>query len=128
MSDTPERPVIAVMPPQSSGGSVSMGVSAPIGAVSRKDREHAGKTSLRREGPTTLLLTAELPGRVTLEHRGGDGAWETIGKQPASRSGRTRIDLPPTPAGEAPGSQAFRVVFAPKNVDITSWVSEEIEA
>lgn len=128
MRDTPERPVIAVMPPQSAGGSVSMGVSAPIGAVSRKDRERAAKTSLLREGPTTLLLAAELPGRILLERRGRDGTWDTVETHAASRSGRTRIDLPPAPAGAGSGSPAFRVVFAPKNVDITSWVSEEIEA
>jgi hypothetical protein len=128
MSDTPERPVIAVMPPQNTGGSVSMGVSAPIGAVSRKDRERAAKTALLRDDPTTLLLTAELPGRILLERRGEDGAWETVEKYPASRSGRTRIAIPQAPEGAAPGSRTFRVVFAPKNVDITSWVSEDIEA
>ena len=125
MSDRRERPSMAVSVPMSSGAgmSPSMGVAAPIGAVSRKDRERAGKTSLRREGTSSVLLRTALPGSVSLQRRDVDGSWETVERRPASRLGRTRLDLPPS-ASASP--QTFRVVFAPKNSNITSWISADI--
>jgi hypothetical protein len=116
-----ERSTKAVSVPIDAG-SPSMGVAAPIGAVSRKDRQRAGKTSLRREGTSTLVLLTALPGSVRLQ-RGDDGSWETLEKRPASRLGRTRIELPQAATASA---QTFRVVFLPRNPNITSWVSEEI--
>lgn len=105
------------------GMSPAMGVAAPIGAVSRKDRARAGRTSLRQEDASTLLLLTALPGSVSLQRRGDDGSWETLAKRPASRLGRTRIALPP----EATASpQTFRVVFAPRNSNITSWISGDV--
>jgi len=127
MSDHPERPVVAVMPPQNSGGSVTMGVAAPIGAVSRKDRQRAAKTTLHREGASSLVLTTELPGTVLLEERGSDGAWVTVDRRPTARGGLTRLELPRTPAEAGRAARTLRVVFAPKNADITAWVSEDME-
>lgn len=127
VNDQPERPVVAVSVPMNSGAgmSPSVGVAAPIGAVSRKDRERATKTALRREGPSSLVLVTELPGSVMLQRRGADGDWETLDRRPASRLGSTPIELP----GEAtPTPTTFRVVFAPKNTDITSWISEAVDA
>jgi len=107
-----------------SGMSPSMGVAAPVGAVSRKDRERAGKTSLRRDGASTVLLTA-LPGTVSLQRRGPDGTWETLHSRPASRLGRTRLGLPQDEAAAPP--RTFRVVFSPRNANIPSWVSGDID-
>ena len=125
MSDRGERASKAVSVPMNSGSgmSPSMGVAAPIGAVSRKDRERAGKTFLRREGTSTLLLLTALPGSVSLQRRGVDGSWETLDRRPASRLGRTRIELPQE---ATPSPQTFRVVFTPKNSNITSWISGDI--
>ncbi|MDT0164894.1 hypothetical protein Q9R32_04930 [Actinotalea sp. AC32] len=122
-----ERATVAVSVPMSTGPGVSpgMGVAAPIGAVSRKDRERARATALRREGPSHLLLLSALPGSVLLQRRGTDGSWTTISKRTASRSGRTRIELPH--AGDAAPS-AVRVVFSPKNANITSWISQTVDA
>ena len=103
--------------------SPSMGVAAPVGAVSRKDRERAARTSLRPEGRATFLLLAALPGTVSLQRRDEDGTWETLDRRRASRRGRTRVRLPEEAAG-AP--QTFRVVFSPKNPNITSWISADI--
>lgn len=124
MSQQPERPVIAVDLPTGVGGSISMGVHAPIGAVRRKDREAAARTRLDREGPTQVVLHTELPGTVVLQRREADGSWEPVGRQQAAQGGRTPIDLP-TVAGADPAR--YRVVFAPKNSDIASWVSEPFE-
>jgi len=126
MGEQPERAVTAISVPMNSGAGMnaSVGVAAPVGAVSRKDRERAGKTSLRREGTTGLLLLTALPGSVILQRRGSDGTWETLEKKRASRRGRTRIELPREAASSPPN---FRVVFAPKNANITSWISENID-
>jgi hypothetical protein len=126
MDEQPERAVTAISVPMNSGAGMnaSVGVAAPVGAVSRKDRERAGKTSLRREGTTGLLLLTALPGSVILQRRGSDGTWETLEKKRASRRGRTRIELPREAASSLP---SFRVVFAPKNANITSWISENID-
>lgn len=126
MSQQPERPVVAVDMPTTTGGSVAVGVHAPIGAVRRKDREAAARTRLDREGPTTVALHTEVPGAVVLQRREPDGGWEPVGRKHASKDGRTPIDLPPTLAGADPAR--YRVVFAPKNTDIASWVSEPFEA
>ena len=127
MDDRPERPSAAVSVPMSSGTgmSPSFGVAAPIGAVRRKDRERAGRTSLRREGSSGLLLLTALPGSVSVDRRRADGSWETLTRRRVSRLGRTRIDLPQG-AGSPP--QTFRVVFSPKNSNITSWISEDVSA
>ena len=125
MTEGGERAVTAVSVPMSSGGtgmSPSMGVAAPIGAVSRKDRQRAGRTSLHREG-TSLLLRTALPGRVSLQRRADDGSWETVVRRPASRLGRTRLELP----GDATASAGtFRVVFAPRNPNLTAWISPDV--
>ena len=129
MNDQPERATkAAVVPMQSGPGmSPSMGVAAPIGAVSRKDRERAGKTSLRREGTSGLLLRTALPGSVLVQRRDADGTWETLERRPASRLGRTRIQLPQGTASAPPPPSAFRVVFSPKNANIASWISGTID-
>ena len=126
MDDQPERATKAISVPMSSGPgmSPSMGVAAPVGAVGRKDRERAGKTTLHREGRSSVALDTSLPGSVTLQRRAADGAWETLVQRPASRLGRTRIDLPDD---DAPSPSSYRVVFAPKNANITSWISEVID-
>ena len=122
MNDTPERATIGILPPMGQG-TVSMGVAAPVGSVSRKDRERAGKTALYREG-STILLDTELPGSVTLQRRDADGTWQMLDKQPVSHSGCTTIELPDDAA--SPPS-TFRLVFAPRNPNITSWISENID-
>lgn len=124
MSEQPERPFVAVQMPTGAGRSIAVGVHAPIGAVRRKDREAAARTRLDREGPTTVALHTELPGAVVLQRREADGSWEPVGRKQAAKDGRTPIDLP-TPPGAEPAR--YRVVFAPKNSDITSWVSEPFE-
>lgn len=125
MDDQRERAVKAVSVPMSSGQgmSPSMGVAAPIGAVSRKDRERAAQTSLRQEGASDLLLVTALPGTVSLQRRDVDGTWETLDRRPASRLGRTRVELP---QAAAPTPQTYRVVFSPKNSNISAWISEDI--
>lgn len=116
--------MVAVDMPTTTGGSVAVGVHAPVGAVRRKDREAAARTRLDREGPSTVVLHTELPGAVVLQRREPDGSWEPVGRQQAAKDGRTPIDLPTTPGAEP---ARYRVVFAPKNSDITSWVSEPLE-
>ena len=123
MTDRRERAVRAMPMYSGSGMSPSMGVAAPIGAVSRKDRQRAARTSLRRDAASGLVLVTALPGSVSLQRRATDGGWETVRSRPASRLGRTRIELPDEPG---PSPQAFRVVFTPKNSDITSWISQDI--
>lgn len=121
--DRPDRPFVAVSPPGASTAvGHAMGVAAPIGAVSTKDRERAARTSLEREGVGVVLRTA-LPGHVMVQRRGDDGTWETIEKMAASHAGRTPVELP-----GAAGATTFRVVFVPKNTDINAWVSEDLEA
>lgn len=126
MDDHGERAVSAVNVPMSTGAgmSPSMGVAAPIGAVSRKDRERAGRTSLRRDGTSLLTLLTSLPGTVSLQRRDADGSWETLDRRPASRLGRTPIELPPEAASPP---RTVRVVFSPRNSNIAAWVSEEID-
>lgn len=125
MTHRPERAhTVTTLPADSgTGGAPSVGVAAPIGAVSRKDRERAGKTSLQQEGTGSLVLHTALPGNVRVQRRNADGTWETIDSRRASRWGRTRIDLPPE--ADAP-PQTFRVVFSPKNSNIAAWVSGNI--
>ena len=125
MSEQPERPFIAVQIPTGAGRSTAVGVHAPIGAVRRKDREAAARTRLDREGPYEVVLHTELPGAVVLQRREPDGSWEPLGRKQAAKDGRTPIDLPSPLPGAAPAR--YRVVFAPKNSDITSWVSEPFE-
>lgn len=122
MDEQPERPFVAVQIPTGAGRATAVGVHAPIGAVSRKDRTRAARTALRREGPE-LVLTTALPGTVKLQRRAGS-EWETLATEPASRTGENRLTLPPD---AAPGT-TYRVVFTPKNEDITSWISAEILA
>lgn len=124
MSEQPERPFLAVQIPTGAGRSTAVGVHAPIGAVRRKDREAAARTRLDREGPTTVVLNTELPGAVVLQRREPGGGWEPVGRQHAAKDGRTTIDLPTTPGADP---RRYRVVFAPKNSDITSWISEPFE-
>lgn len=125
MDDQRERAIKAVSVPMSSGQgmSPSMGVAAPIGAVSRKDRERAAQTSLRQDGASGFLLLTALPGSVSLQRRDVDGTWETLDRRPASRLGRTRVELPQE---AALSPQTYRVVFSPKNANITAWISEDI--
>ncbi len=125
MSEQPERPFIAVQIPTGAGRSTAVGVHAPIGAVRRKDREAAARTRLDREGPYEVVLHTELPGAVVLQRREPDGSWEPLGRKQAAKDGRTPIDLPSPLPGADPAR--YRVVFAPKNSDITSWVSEPFE-
>ena len=127
MNDRPEPPSMAVSVPMSSGTgmSPSFGVAAPVGAVSRKNRERARETSLRREGTSNaFVLLAALPGSVNLQRRGVDGTWETIDRRPASRLGHTRIELPQEAASPPP---TYRVVFSHRNSNITAWISEDID-
>lgn len=120
MTDQPERPFTAAQIPFDTGGTPAIGVHAPIGAVSRKERARAAKTALHRDGAAVVLETA-LPGMASLQRWAPGGAWESVERRPASRDGHTTFDLPPS---DAPAT--YRVVFAPKNEDITSWVSEDI--
>ena len=123
MSNQPERTIKAANVPMGMG-SPSMAVAAPIGAVSRKDRERAGKTALYREGPSTYVLVTELPGSVMLQRRGVDGTWETVDARSASHLGRTDIELPQAEAAAPP---TYRVVFSPKNPNLNPWVSENLD-
>lgn len=126
MSDRVAGSLGAVSVPMDSGAgmSASMGVTAPVGAVSRKDLERAGRTSLRREGRFDLVLSTALPGSASLQRRGVDGTWETISVRSTSRFRRARIDLPQQ---RASAPRTFRVVFSPKNPNITSWISEDVD-
>jgi hypothetical protein len=99
-----------------------MGVAAPVGAVSRKDRDRAARTALRREGASGLVLLTALRGRVSLQRRRSDGAWETLVGRRASWSGRTRLELP----REAAQGSTFRVVFSPRNPNIAAWVADDV--
>ncbi len=123
MDEQPERPFVAVQIPTGAGRATAVGVHAPIGAVSRKDRTRAARTALRREDDTTLVLTTALPGTVRLQRRVG-GGWEALEELPASRTGQTRLTLPP----DAEPGTTYRVVFAPRNEDITAWVSADVLA
>ncbi len=124
MGDRAGRADVAVDVSMSSGAGMdpSVGVAAPIGAVSRKDLRRAGRTSVRQEGASGLVLAAALPGSVRVQRRRPDGAWETLETRRASRLGRTRMDLP----GAAHPPRPVRVVFSPKNDNIPSWISPEI--
>lgn len=125
MSQQPERPFVAMQMPIGAGQSTAVGVHAPVGAVRRKDRQAAARTRLDREGPDEVVLHTELPGAVVLQRREPDGSWEPVGRRQAAKDGRTPVDLPPTPPGAGPAR--YRVVFAPRNSDIASWVSEPFE-
>ncbi len=120
--DQHERAVTAVNVPMSTGAgmSPSVGVAAPIGAVSGKDRGRAARTALTCDGATTVLHT-ELAGTASLQRLEADGSWVTLDKRPTPKTGDTRFELPTAGA-------SYRVVFAPKNSDITSWISEPVEA
>lgn len=123
MNETPERPLAAASVPMDTGGNPSFAVAAPVGGgVSRKDRLRAGRTALRRDGTTLALVTA-LPGGVLLQRRGADGAWETVTRRRASRLRACRLELPAAGTAQA---ASYRVVFAPRNENIPSWVSAEI--
>lgn len=124
MSDQPERTFKAMSQPMGTGpGMSSVGVSAPVGAVSRKTRERARRTALSQEGPTTFVLHTELRGTVHVQVREDDGAWQTVSERRTAFLGRTRLELP-APTMDSP--QTFRVVFSPKNANVSSWVSEDI--
>ena len=125
MDDQAERAIQNVVAPLSSSTRPSVLVAAPIGAVSRKDRERAAKTSLRRKDASNLLLRTELPGSASLQRRGADGTWETLDVHPVPREGDLRIELP---QDAAPPSPTFRVVFSPKNTNITSWISQDVDS
>lgn len=124
MSEAQDRPVVAGSAPMGFG-TPSASMAAPVGAVRRRDRERATRTRLDRHGPAGVLLHTELPGTVVLQRRESDGSWETVARQRAAGDGRTSIDLP-TAADANP--RRYRVVFAPKNTDIASWVSEPLES
>lgn len=127
MSDSQERPTVAVSVPMQSGAGMSpaVGVAAPVGAVRRKDRERAARTSLQRDG-AALVLHAELPGTVSLQRRGPDGGWETLDTRQVGRTGDTAMAIPQDGGSESPA--ALRVVFAPRNANLTAWISETVQA
>lgn len=61
---------------------------------------------------------------MLLQRREADGTWETLDTRRASRLGRTRIEF----GGEATSpTPTFRVVFSPRNTNITSWISESLD-
>jgi hypothetical protein len=122
MDGPSERSSKAVAMSMDSGMSASMGAAAPIGAVSRRTRLRAGRTSLQREGTSVLLRTA-LPGSSVLQRQADDGTWETLERRSTSRRGRTRIELPQEAGSSA---STFRVVFSPRNANVPSWVSEPL--
>lgn len=122
MDGTSERSSKAVAVSMDSGVSASMGVAAPIGAVSRRTRLRAGRTSLQQEGNSAVLRTA-LPGSAILQRQADGGTWETLERRSTSRRGRTRIELPQE-AG--PSASTFRMVFSPRNANVPSWVSEAL--
>lgn len=117
MSENQDRPIVAAGVP-TGVHTPAMGIAAPIGAVSRKDRLRAARTTLRRDGSDVVLRVA-LAGTASLQRRGADGAWESVETRRVGRLRTARF----TPA---PGA-ATRVVFAPRNTDITAWVSEPLE-
>ena len=121
-TDRPDRPFVSGSAPLGNV-SPSMGIAAPIGAVSRKDRARAARTAMRRDGATIVLRTA-LPGKVSLQRKAHDGDWETVVARPASRLRGTRVEFP----RDAEPDAVFRVVFAPRNTNLTAWVSEPVEA
>lgn len=124
MSDQPERTFKAMSQPMGTGpGMSAVSVSAPVGAVSRKTRERARRTALSQEGPTSLVLHTELRGTVHVQVRGDDGDWRTVSERRTALRGRTRLELPASAAGSP---QAFRVVFSPRNANVSSWVSGDI--
>nr|WP_297428916.1 hypothetical protein [uncultured Actinotalea sp.] len=91
--------------------------------MSRRNRERAARTALEIEAPSRAVLLSELPGTVALQRRAADGDWETLSTEQTDRTGRTPIELP------SQGSpRAFRVVFSPRNPNITSWVSQIVDA
>jgi hypothetical protein len=124
VDEQPERSFKAVSWPGAGGdaGNAGMAVAAPVGAVSRRDRERAARTALEREAATDLVLCTELPGSVLLQRRADDGDWETLSTEPASRTGRTPVTVP-----RDPSTRVVRVVFSPRNPNIPSWVSETFE-
>ncbi len=121
MNDQPERAFTAVNPSMGTGAgmSPSVGVAAPVGAVSAKDRARAARTALTRDGDAVVLHT-ELPGTASLQRLDDDGTWATLDKRPTSRVADTRFAL-------AAGA-TYRVAFSPKDSDITAWVSAELRA
>ncbi|WP_199423402.1 hypothetical protein [Actinotalea solisilvae] len=124
MTEPIDRPTVAVSVPMSSGGmGASMGVAAPIGAVSRRVRERARRTALRRGTASSTVLVTAIPGTVALQRRAADGSWKTVRTRRAALLGRTRIDLPPD-AGASP--RPYRVVFAPRNPNLVPWISEDL--
>ena len=123
MNEQPERPFIAVQIPTGAGRATAVGVHAPIGAVSRKDRTRAGRTALRREGEDLLLETA-LRGTASLQRREPGGTWDAVETVPAASGGQTRFVLPRGVDGPA----TYRVVFTPKNEDINTWISPDVLA
>lgn len=129
MDEHRERASAAISAPLDSGAGMSgsMGVAAPLGTVSRKDQARADRTALSLDGET-LVLRTELPGTVTLQVRGADGTWDTLERRPASRLGRTRLDLPPrSPDAAEHPSRELRVVFAPRNGHIAPWISPPVD-
>ena len=125
MSQQPERPFVALNPLNDSApGGGTMALAAPVGAVSRRDRTRAARTALIREDETRLVLVTDLPGTVSLQRREALDGWVTVARMPASRGGRTTVPL----SADEGTTWAYRVVFAPRNANITSWVSEEIRA
>ena len=126
MDDRQERATAAASVPLQSGAGMgaSMGVAAPIGAVSRKDRARAARTALQRDGTAGLVLRTALPGTVALQRLGADRTWETVERRAASRLGRTRLRVP---AGST-SSSVLRVVFSPRNANLPACVSEEVDA
>lgn len=124
MSEQPERPFAAMQIPIGAGQAPAVGVHAPVGAVRRKDRQAAARTRLDRVAPDEVVLVTELPGAVVLQRREPDGTWESVGRRQVAKGGRTPVDLPTIPGA---GPAWYRVVFAPKNSDIASWLSEPFE-
>lgn len=118
----PDQPVAAVVPLMDTSHGDAAGVHAATGAVSRKDRERADRTALARNG-STLVLRVELPGTATLQRRADDGTWDVVDSKPATKKEPTTFDLPPEPAGPT-----YRVVFAPTNEDLNTWISAEVLA
>lgn len=123
MHDQPGRASHAAQVPMNSGPgmSASFGTAAPVGAVSRKDRERATRTALRREGDDLFLITA-LPGTAHLQRQEA-GRWETVTTKRTSRLRRTRLALPQDGA-----AASYRVKFSPKNGHIPAWESPVIDA
>ena len=117
-----DESVVAMSGPMGTGGAANaaVGIHAPIGAVSAKDRERAARTALTRDGDAVVLHT-ELTGAASLQRLDADGTWDTLEKRPTSKVADTRFELPDAAA-------TYRVVFSPKNSDIPAWVSAELGA